>query len=379
MRNLFVCVYPSGKKAWHYRYRSPARRIQRRYVIGDAAVLTPIKARRLARTVAGEIAGGIDPMEVEAAEKRKVEKSKTSTLKTFLDTRYLSWAKHERKTGADTVRRVKSNFENLLKVPMEEIAPWAIEKWRIEKHKQGRTPTTTNRDLAALRATLNKAVEWGVIEQNPIAAVKQRRTDRSSPIRTITESEEKKLRIALRCRDVSYREKRERGNAWRERRRYNSYPSYGTYVDHLEPVVLLALNTGMRRGEILKLKWSDIKNGNLTVRGEESKNSQSRIIPLNEEAVQVLTDWSTDTEWVFPGNDESPLTTIKRSWAKVRTDSGLTKLRFHDLRHTFATRLLQRGADIKTVSVLLGHRDIAVTARYLHATDESKRKAVDLL
>jgi integrase len=135
----------------------------------------------------------------------------------------------------------------------------------------------------------------------------------------------------------------------------------------------------MRRGEILNLKWSDIKNGSLTVRGEEAKNSQTRVIPLNEEARKVLRDWKSDNVWIFPGSEESPLTTIKRSWAKVRKDAKLPTLRFHDLRHTFATRLLQRGADIKTVSVLLGHRDIAVTARYLHATDESKRNAVDLL
>ena len=102
-------------------------------------------------------------------------------------------------------------------------------------------------------------------------------------------------------------------------------------------------------------------------------------IPLNEEAAQILGKWDNDSEWVFPGAAESPLTTIKRSWAKIRKDANLPSLRFHDLRHTFATRLLQRGADIKTVSTLLGHKEIAVTARYLHATDESKRKAVELL
>ena len=135
----------------------------------------------------------------------------------------------------------------------------------------------------------------------------------------------------------------------------------------------------MRRGEILNLRWADIKQGNLTVRGEGSKNAQSRVIPLNEEARRILDQWHSDSEWVFPGAGESPLTTIKRSWSKIRKDAKLPAIRFHDLRHTFATRLLQRGADIKTVSTLLGHQDIAVTARYLHATDESKKKAVDLL
>ena len=379
MRNLVVCVYPSGKKTWHYRYRSPVRKTQHRYVIGDATTITPIKARRRARTVAGKIAEGIDPMEVEAAAQRKAEKAKASTLASFLDKRYLPWAKQERKTGQDTVRRIRANFSNLLSLPMEQITTWDVEKWRTKKHKQGGSAATTNRDLGALRAVLNTAVEWGVIDNNPIAGIKQRRTDQSPPIRTISEEEEGRLRRALRARDAQYRKKRGNANIWRKQRRYDLHPEHGEYVDHLEPVVLLALNTGMRRGEILHLRWSDIKQDNITVRGEGSKNEQSRMIPLNEEVQSILESWHNNSEWVFPGTGESPLTTIKRSWANIRKEAQLPTVRFHDLRHTFATRLLQRGADIKTVSVLLGHQDIAVTARYLHATDESKRKAVDLL
>lgn len=175
------------------------------------------------------------------------------------------------------------------------------------------------------------------------------------------------------------REKRQSANEWRERRLYDLHEDYGGYVDHLEPIVLLALNTGMRRGEILNLKWSDFNHGQLTVRGAGTKNQQSRVVPLNAEAKAVLNTWESGSEWIFPGKEESPITTIKRSWEGIRAKATLPNLRFHDLRHTFATRLLQRGADIKTVSALLGHQDIAVTARYLHATDESKRNAVELL
>ena len=106
----------------------------------------------------------------------------------------------------------------------------------------------------------------------------------------------------------------------------------------------------MRRGEILNLKWSDVGADSLVVRGDSSKTEQSRTIPLNEEARAVLTKWESDSEWVYPGKDESPISTIKRSWAGIRKEARLPKVRFHDLRHTFATRLLQKGADIRTVS-----------------------------
>ena len=142
---------------------------------------------------------------------------------------------------------------------------------------------------------------------------------------------------------------------------------------------MLALNTGMRRGELLNLRWADVSKDELIVRGSTAKNSQSRIIPLNMESARILKAWESNSEWVFPGPDDSPLTNINQSWGSIKKAANNPNMRFHDLRHTFATRLLQKGVDIRTVSNLLGHRDIATTARYLHATDETKRKAVELL
>jgi integrase len=240
-------------------------------------------------------------------------------------------------------------------------------------------PETTNRDIATLKACLNKAVEWGVVPENPIARVKLARVDKSTPIRVLSLQEEQQLRDALRSRDADLRVNRESANEWRDKRGYPLQRRFGHFADHLEPIVLLALNTGMRRGELLHLRWDDLDNNALTVRGSGSKNQQTRVIPLNGEAGEVLRFWTSDSDWIFPGKLESALTTIKRSWTGLRDRANLPDVRFHDLRHTFATRLLQRGVDIKTVSSLLGHQDIAVTARYLHATDDSKRKAVELL
>ena len=226
---------------------------------------------------------------------------------------------------------------------------------------------------------MSKALEWKAIDSHPLQDLKPSRVDKNQTIRTIDTDEEKRLREALRARDERLRKRRKSANDWRQERHMETLPDFGDYVDHVEPMVMLALNTGMRRGELFNLRWDDIKDGQLVVQGKTAKSSQSRAIPLNDEASQILDRWESDGDLVFPGPNDSPMTTIKTAWAGVKKGAELPALRFHDLRHSFATRILQRGADIKTVSALLGHADIATTTKYLHATDESKKRAVDLL
>ena len=375
--NLYLTVYPSGKKAWVFRYRADGK--SKRYRIGDGDSISPTKARTKAKTLAGDIANGIDPNFDKQVERRKVRKVKEGTLRAFIDGRYQPWVLVERKSGAETIACIKNGFPFLLDKPMESVTHWEMEKWRKERHKAGISPSTTNRQIAALRACMSKAVEWEVIDSHPLLGLKPARVDKNSVIRTIDDNEEKRLRAALRARDKEIRKKRMSGNEWRHNRHHELLPEFGYFVDHLEPVVLLALNTGMRRGEILHLQWSDVGQTEIVVQGATAKSSQTRTIPLNEEAKKILGRWSSSSEWVFPGPNESPLTTVKRSWGGIREAAKIPALRFHDLRHTFATRILQRGADIKTVSELLGHADIATTTKYLHATDESKKNAVELL
>ena len=376
MASLWLTVYPSGKKSWVFRYRFGNR--NKRFRIGDGDNITPTDAKQRAKTLAGDVGKGIDPNAKKQAERREAQRAKASTLRAFLEDRYEPWALVERKSGAATVATIKQ-FEFLLDKQIESFTNWELEKWRKERHKSGISPSTTNRQIAALRACLSKALEWGVIDKHPLLTLKPSKVDKSQPIRSISESEENQLRAALRERDERIRQKRASGNAWREQRSHESQPEFGYFVDHLQPLILLALNTGMRRGELFNLRWSDVAKDHLTVRGKIAKSSQTRTIPLNPEARKILDDWSSDSELVFPGPTGEPMTTIKTAWGAVKQAAELPTLRFHDLRHTFGTRILQRGGDIKTVSALLGHADIATTTKYLHATDDSKRRAVELL
>ena len=162
--------------------------------------------------------------------------------------------------------------------------------------------------------------------------------------------------------------------------------AYDTYTDYVTPLVLLAMNTGLRRGELLQLRWRDLdlQRRILTVRGERAKTRQTRHVPLNSVATRVLKAWRPtvlDPEWcVFGGPTETtPLGTVKKAWRGVLKAATVTSFRFHDLRHTFASKLVMAGVDLNTVRELLGHKSIAMTLRYAHLAPEHKAAAVETL
>jgi integrase len=200
-------------------------------------------------------------------------------------------------------------------------------------------------------------------------------------VRYLAPHEEAALRAALVARDGARRQRREQANAWRRQRGYAEYPEAN--ANHLTPLVLLALNTGLRKGEIFGLRWSDINFGRalLVVRGEGAKSGQSRYVPLNAEAIRVLTDWrgfiTPEPVHVFPGRqDGEPLDDIKKAWAPLLKQAKIAGFTFHDLRHTFASKLVMAGVDLNTVRELLGHADIKMTLRYAHLAPEHKAAAV---
>jgi integrase len=190
----------------------------------------------------------------------------------------------------------------------------------------------------------------------------------------------------LLARDDARRAARESANKWRRDRAYEEWPAHGTYTDHVTPLVLLAVNSGLRRGELLQLCWRDVdlQRRILTVRGDGAKTGQTRHVPLNSEAVRVLNSWKPAIlephRCVFGGADSStPLVAIKKAWGGVLKAAKVNGFRFHDLRHTFASKLVMAGVDLNTVRELLGHKSIAMTLRYAHLAPEHKAAAVETL
>jgi len=165
-----------------------------------------------------------------------------------------------------------------------------------------------------------------------------------------------------------------------ERRGYPELPA--TAHDHLRPLVLLAVNAGLRRGELFGLRWEDVdlENALLTVVGSTAKSGTTRYVPLNSEAILVFTDWMAPTSdhngLVVSGKGGGRLDNINTAWRTLMKKAEITGFRFHDLRHHLASKLVRAGIDLDTVRELLGHSDIKMTLRYAHLAPEHKAAAV---
>ncbi len=380
---LRLRVTPNGIMTFVLVYRNAENQLKR-YTIGKFGVLTPEQARAIAETKQAEIKLGQDPAAVKQEKRQAAKREQFLTLRGFLDHKYGPWAKANRKGGADTVKRLESCFPDLLEKRIDEITPWLVEKWRRAKLERGRAPSTTNREIAALKACLSKAVDWDLIEVHPLARVKPAKVDSAAIVRYLSTDEEQRLRSALTTRDDRIKQEREQGNQWREQRHVELLPTLVSqaYGDHLTPMVLLSVNTGMRRGEVFTLRWSDVNlNGqSLAIRGESAKSGKTRHVPLNVEAVVVLEKWKTQQQdtrgLVFPSKAGNPFNNVTKAWAGLMEAAGIENFRWHDMRHHFASRLVMAGVDLNTVRELLGHSDIKMTLRYAHLAPEHKAAAV---
>ena len=385
LKGFLLRVQPSGVMTYYLTYRNVDGN-KKRYKIGKHGAVTPMQARDVALTLSGRVIGGEDVQERKKQVRKAAENSKSRTLVGFLNMRYQDWVESERKTGRATVKRIKSIFKEFMDMPLDEINHWVVEKWRSERLKAGKKPTTVNRDLITLKSVLSKAIEWEVIELHPLAKLKPLKTDKHSKVRYLTSEEEDKLRGGLIARDIQMKREREHANHWRRERCYELYPDLTQfhYADYLEPMVLLAMNTGMRRGELFDLQWSDVNFSEriLTVSGAVAKSGKTRHIPLNKEAWKVLDKWQQlcgENKLVFPGKNGERFIHIKKSWGGVLNDARINNFRFHDLRHHFASKLVMAAVDLNTVRELLGHADIQMTLRYAHLAPEYKAKAVEKL
>ena len=140
----------------------------------------------------------------------------------------------------------------------------------------------------------------------------------------------------------------------------------------------MALQTGMRRGEILNIEWTDIKDGYIELL--KTKTNKARNIPLSSTLKNTLTALPKNNSYIFVNpRTHKPYKDIKKSWDKVRKDANIADIRFHDLRHTVATRMVAKGIDLLVVKDILGHTMIETTMRYAHPVPERKKAAIEIL
>jgi integrase len=374
LRGFLVRVQPSASKSYYVEYARG-----RRIALGRADVIAPSIARHKAKAIIAQAVQGHDPR----AARRQ---AKAHTLRSFLTDVYQAWASTNLRTGDAPVVRITGRFPELLDRKLGDLTPWLIEKWRLRRRGEGIGAVTLNRDLDDLKAALARAADWGLVAINPIAGIKRARIDRAAPVRFLSEAEEQRLRAALDGREDRIRRDRDSANAWRRDRDYRLLPDLRAVVfaDHLKPLALISINTGIRQGEAFDLTWGqvDLDRAILTVVGTTAKSGTTRHVPLNAEALAVLKGWrdrSTATapeDRVFPGRDGARLDNVHKAWTGVLKAAGIAGFRWHDLRHHFASRLVMCRVDLNTVRELLGHSTYAMTLRYAHLAPEHRAAAV---
>ncbi len=235
---------------------------------------------------------------------------------------------------------------------LNDISSFEIEKYRKERKDVGKSDATVNRELQALRHLFNKAIAWRKAQHNPVRQIKLRKEE-NSRVRFLTEEEEASL--------------------------------LETCSSNLRAIVIAALNTGFRRGELLSLTWGDIDfvRGLITVQAGYAKNGERRTIPMSgEELRQLLTGLKTSADnagKVFLNSNGEAYKLVSTVFDEAVERANITDFHFHDLRHTFASRLIMAGVDLRTVQILMGHKTIAMTLRYSHLSPDHLRGAVEKL
>jgi site-specific recombinase XerD len=220
----------------------------------------------------------------------------------------------------------------------------------VMRRKQKAKAATINREISILKQMLGYLVRTGVLQSNPAAEIKMEKN------------------MTIRDRWITPEE---------ETRLVEAAPIW------LKPVIIFAAATGMRRGEILKLTKEQVDIPGKTVIILKSKNGRPRIIPLTTRALEALriADARRIREktliFVDRTDKQIPEAILEYNFKIAAAEAGLDDLHFHDLRHTFATRLVQRGVELYAVQRLLGHLNSSMTTRYAHHSIESLRKAVE--
>jgi integrase len=375
LEGFILRVQPTGVKTFYCVF-GRGKRIR----IGRADALSTHEAREQARLYLSQAYRGEDPLVAR-------HKKKADTYRDFLDVHYAPWARAHHRSAQSQLKLVPVLFGEFLDRRLDAITALDVEKWRTARLASGRKPSTVNRNISFFKASISKAVEWGLLAEHPLKGVKQSRVDDVAKVRFLSQDEEGRLRAALSGREAKLREARASANAWRRERRYPLLPEMAEdkFADHLKPMVLLSLNTGMRRCEVFGLTWENVNliSGLVTVTGQTAKSKRTRHIPLNAEALHMLRIWRTqipqDLALVFPAGQDKRFDNVKKSWAGLLRDASIIAFRWHDMRHHFASRLAMAGVDLNTIRELLGHSDYTMTLRYAHLAPEHRHRAVELL
>ena len=302
------------------------------------------EARRLAKRQRAEITLGKDPRS-EANNKKSIP-----TLTEFMEEQYIPYQK-ERIRGWE---RQSDLFRNHLKPTfgnqrLDEITLHSVQQFLTLLRNKGYAASTCNHPVRVLRHAISLACKWGILEKNHLIGLSVLRED--NHVNNILTDEELQRLVKVLKSDRN---------------------------KMVGAVCLFLLSTGARLNEALGARWEhfDLEHQNWTIPSEHSKSRKTRSIPLNPTAIQILESLGTRDKYDHPFiGRRGKLTTINRVWDRLRNDAGLPHLRLHDLRHNYASFLINSGRSLYDVQKILGHSDPTVTQRYAHLSTKSLQDA----
>lgn len=350
-----MTVRKKGNK-WYCRFQIDGVRYERRCPLA-VDERTALQAEKI---IATEIMrGNLDYAKAKILPKLK------DLIKIFLD-----YSKTNKKSYCNDVISANKFLSYWGNCEINTITSSSIENFKLHlKETYKNKNATINRDIQALNKMFNLAIENNITEKNPVQKVKKLKED-NFKIRFLDKKEEKRLFEALNYHyTVTTREKIQK----------EFYP-----YKHLENIIICALQTGMRRAEIFGLLKScvDIENGYIELL--QTKSNKARKIPISEKLKPILkealNDKTNKSEYIFinPAT-KTKYVDIKHAFNNLILQARIKNFRFHDFRHTVATRMVTAGIDLAVIQEILGHASIQTTMRYAHPVPERKKQAIDIL
>ena len=275
LKGLVLRVMPSGTKSYYCEYARG-----KRVWLGRADVLGVSEARESARAILADFYRGIDPIEA------RKPKAVMPTYREYLDGDYAAWAKSSQKAYGQNLKRLATAFKKLLDKPLDKITGLDVERWRAGEVERGLSNQTINRDISSIKASFNRAVDWGILPVNPLAKIKKARVDDCLKVRYLTDAEEYRLREAIEAREERRRAERDSANGWRAERGYVRLPSLRDFIaDHVEQLILLSINTRVQARRTVRSDMgehrprpphSDRSGRNRQVQTDAAYSAQSR-------------------------------------------------------------------------------------------------------
>lgn len=348
-KGLLLEVRPTGGKTYYLRY-TDTRGKTRQYKLADERDITLSQARQLAETMRNKIAMGHDPLGAKTVLKA------TPTVDQFFKERYLPYAKGYKRSWKTDESLYRNHIgPRIGKKPLDEVRKEDVIKLLHSRKAEGAAVGSANRLVVLTCYMFNMAIKWEVpsMTKNPASGIKLY-DDPPTKERFLSIDEAQRLYASVQN-------------------------SENTMLKYIVPMLIL---TGARRNEVLHAKWIDIDLVNMSWRIPRTKSGRPRHVPLSASVIELLEHIprNQDSPYIFANPaTQLPFVSIYYSWNAARKAVGLSDVRLHDLRHSFASFLVNNGRSIYEVQKILGHTQIKTTQRYAHLSQETLIDAANIV